>query len=248
MEMIIPMFTGVLLSMFLCAIISVDSGIFSKPPESKDSIIVIEDDNQNFLSIERGSKPDSVLEYFRNPEYREWVINFFAGITSNREIARIILENAEKFNVPPALAFALCWEESRFNPRAVSRFNYDGSIDRGLFQLNNRSFPFLELYSFFDVSTNVYYGMGHLKHCLDSGRSEISALAIYNAGAGRVRNTGAPEVTLNYISRILDNKSKIESRFHVRLQNEEEARIAAKSETPNTLYFSRTLNVRWNAR
>ncbi|WP_461249005.1 transglycosylase SLT domain-containing protein, partial [Treponema sp. R6D11] len=87
------------------------------------------------------------------------------------------MQNADEYNVPAALAFALCWEESRFNPRAVGKPNRDGSIDRGLFQLNNRSFPELDTYMFFNVQHNARYGISHLRYCLDYGGSEVSALA-----------------------------------------------------------------------
>nr|AGS53019.1 hypothetical protein [uncultured bacterium contig00031] len=191
--------------------------------------IVIESDpgdiQLRFLLTVNEKLNDPILEYFRVPDYREQVIGFFSDICPNVEIVRAILNNADKFDVPPALAFALSWEESRFNPNAVNVFNRDGSIDRGLFQLNNRSFPNIELNVFFDIDSNAYYGIAHLRHCLDSGGSVVSALAMYNAGAGRVRSSGTPEVTLDYISRILENQRKIEGRFNVRLVKEDEPQI-----------------------
>jgi hypothetical protein len=192
-----------------------------------------------FLSV-REKTPDPVIEYFRNPEYTEWVIDFFSGICSSYDIAHAILENADKNNVPVALAFALSWEESNFNPRAVNRSNRDGSIDRGLFQLNNRSFPNLQVMDFFDINTNTYYGINHLKHCLNAGGTEVSALAMYNAGTGRVNTSGAPRITLNYISRILENRSKIESRFHTMLIKEEENRLA-EAENEKKLQQSKSI-------
>jgi hypothetical protein len=108
-----------------------------------------------------------------------------------------------------------------------------------LFQLNNKSFPYLEISSFYGINSNARYGVGHLRHCLDVGGSEISALAMYNAGAGRVRSTGAPEVTLNYVSRILENRRKIESRFHNKLIKEEESRFAENSEDSSSGLFNR---------
>jgi len=224
MEFVTPLFTGVLCSLFFCASIAISYGFFAKPPAPLAVENKIKDDI-NLLFSTYEDVPDPILEYLRNDEYREWVIEFFAGLCSSREIAVAILYNADKFEVPPALAFALCWEESRFNPRAVNRRNRDGSIDRGLFQLNNRSFPDLETSAFFSINSNAYHGVNHLRYCLNSGDSEVSALAMYNAGAGRVRSTGAPEVTLNYISRILENRRKIESLFHSRLIMEEESRM-----------------------
>jgi hypothetical protein len=227
-EFAIPLFTGVLCSLFLCTFIGLSYGYFAPFPVLEKAIEVEPEEEEAFLFSSSRNEPDPILEYFRNPEFREWVIDFFTSICSNREIAQAILVNADRFNISPALAFALSWEESRFNPRAINRSNRDGSIDRGLFQLNNRSFPQLEIQVFYDIETNARYGIGHLRHCLNTGGTEVSALAMYNAGTGRVRNTGAPHVTLNYISRILENRQRIETRFHSRLLREEEIRLAAR--------------------
>jgi hypothetical protein len=232
-EVLMPLFAGVLSSLFFCALIAVSYGDAFRP--GKPAAVVVtrieeEADDEFFLSAFE-KRNDPVLAYFRDPGYREWVTDFFSALCSNREIAQAILDNTDEFDVPPALAFALSWEESRFNPRAISRPNRDGSIDRGLFQLNSRSFPDLDTASFFDIKSNARYGVGHLRHCIDSADSEISALAMYNAGTGRVRSTGAPEVTLNYISRILENRRKIESRFHARLIREEEKRLFERQES-----------------
>jgi len=240
-EVLIPLFAGVLSSLIFCAVIAVSYGYVFRPEEPEAAVvaaeIIVEEADGVFLLSVFEIKNDPVLAYFRDPEYREWVTGFFTALCSNREIAQAILDNTDEFDVPPALAFALSWEESRFNPRAINRQNRDGSVDRGLFQLNNRSFPDLESAAFFDVKSNAHYGISHLRHCIDSSDSEISALAMYNAGTGRVRTQGAPEVTLNYISRILENRRKIESRFHTRMIREEEKRMAA-GDQPQT---SRTL-------
>jgi hypothetical protein len=227
MEIVIPLFTGLLCSLFICALIGASFGFFKNTLELEVQVAVEyrqEEEIGNFLLTKNEDIRDPVLEYFSNPEYHFWVLEFFSNICINREIVLAILENSKTFNVPPALAFAVSWEESRLNPNAINRYNRDGSVDRGLFQLNSRSFPHLEAANFYDIRTNAYYGIAHLRYCLDTGKSEVSALAMYNAGTGRVRNIGAPEVTLNYISRILDNKNKIESRFLTHLIREKEIR------------------------
>jgi len=241
LKFIIPMFTGTLCSMLACALIGSSTGYLKKPLPAN----ILEEESlfeeEDFASLFAPSEhiPDSVLEYYRNFEYKEWVIEFFTAICKSREIAWSILDSSDEFNIPPALAFALCWEESRFNPNAVNRKNLDGSVDRGLFQLNNKSFPHLEVASFYTIYSNVRYGVGHLRYCLNVGGSEISALAMYNAGAGRVKSTGAPEVTLNYISRILENRRKIESRFHNKLIKEEENRLAEVTGDSSSGFFNR---------
>jgi soluble lytic murein transglycosylase-like protein len=156
---------------------------------------------------------DLIQECYENESFREETVDFFTKLVSSREVAGVILENAAAFGISPSLAFALCWEESRYNVRAVNRKNSNESIDRGLFQLNCCSFPNLEERDFFDPGVNAYYGMAHLRWCLDSGGSEVAALAIYNAGNGRVNAGGTPKKTLDYISRVLKVQRSIDFLF-----------------------------------
>jgi len=242
-EKVIPLFAGVLVSLFLCGLGAAVTPFFRENETAQEVSGRAQEggeDGSFFLAITEEVQ-DPVLEYFRDPEYKEWVIVFFTSVCSNRSVAQAVLDSADEYNVPASLAFALSWEESKFNPRAVNR-NRDGSVDRGLFQLNSRSFPNLELHEFFSVRANARYGIGHLRHCLDSGGSEISALAMYNAGTGRVTTSGAPKVTLDYISRILENRGKIESRFHAMLIKEEEERLEEQSRNAaQSPHFGRTL-------
>jgi hypothetical protein len=225
-EIAAPVFAGILCSLMLCAVIGVVWGIYKETAEIEAvvEIVSVEEmiDEEEKMPTEIDEITDTVLKYFRDPEYKDWVIEFFTDICLDREIAQAILENSLDFKIPPSLAFALSWEESRFDPRAINGNNRNGSIDRGLFQLNNLSFPNLETITFFDINSNAYYGLAHLRFCLDTGKNEISALAMYNAGTTRVRNTGAPIVTLNYISRILEYRAKIESQFLEKLIKEED--------------------------
>ncbi|MCL2243711.1 MAG: transglycosylase SLT domain-containing protein [Treponema sp.] len=249
-EALIPLFTGLLCSMVLCSFIASHNPVYiesavtdvtatneteaeqAQEPDNFNIFVSANDDDFNlFMAVNKVD--DAVLTYYRDPVYREWVVGFFTDICSSREIAQAVLDGADEYNVPPALAFALSWEESKFNPLAVNRHNYDGSVDRGLFQLNNRSFPNMELIQFFNIKDNARNGVGHLRFCLNTGGSEVSALAMYNAGTGRISNTGAPKVTLDYISRILENRSRIENRFHFMLIREEENRLTENQPIEN---------------
>jgi hypothetical protein len=193
------------------------SGIPASPafpgiPASLEAPLPFEGLSSAFL-MEPEIQGDFVMDSFRNFEIREWVISFFERICGSRKTAQAILEEAERYSISPSLAFALCWEESRFNYRAMNRKNRDGSIDRGLFQLNNRSFPKLGEAEFFDPQLNAFYGMAHLRFCIDAGGSEIAALAMYNAGTSRVRTGGTPRQTLDYTARILSSRRKIDRVF-----------------------------------
>jgi hypothetical protein len=156
---------------------------------------------------------DEIAEYYQDPRLQDGVIEFFTMICGSEETAGAILEESERFAVSPSLAFALCWVESRYNNRALNRRNRDGSIDRGLFQLNSNSFPNLSEADYFDPRKNVYYGMAHLRFCLDVGESEIVALAMYNAGSVRVHAGGTPRQSLDYAAKVLSARRKIQVFF-----------------------------------
>jgi hypothetical protein len=221
-EHILPLFFGCLGSLIICAGLMMSQfETYNRAVEAQitvyETVDVIEDsaeaENIYFFTRNPPERQDFILALYRDPVSQERVIDFFSEICASREIAEVILVNAERYDIPPALAAALAWEESRFDPRAVNTKNRDQSIDRGLFQLNDRSFPRLEIHAFFNPQVNAQYGMGHLRYCLDTGRSEIAALAMYNAGTGRVNSSGTPRSTLDYISRILNNRTEIEGLF-----------------------------------
>jgi hypothetical protein len=229
-ETVIPVFTGVLCSLVFCAFLAIRwpdllaCRASGEPALSAED--AVEEESVLFFAEIPGKDRELIQKMYREPVSQDWVIGFFAEVCGSREIASVILVNADAFNIPPALAFALAWEESRFNPDAVNTKNRNESTDRGLFQLNNRSFPDIEALSFFNPGVNAWYGMGHLRYCLDSGGSEITALAMYNAGTGRVRSQGAPRQTLDYIQRIFDYRGRIEADFEFRLLRGAERWIA----------------------
>jgi hypothetical protein len=162
-------------------------------------------------AVKHTKQPDRALMLYRTEEAREDVLWFYTYITGNQTITALILEYASKNDIPPALAFALAWEESRYQPKAVNQ--NATSTDRGLFQLNNRSFPYLTEREFFDPEISARYGLQHLNFCLETAGNEVSALAMYNAGTTKVRNNGTPHRTLDYVSRILAYREGLETLF-----------------------------------
>lgn len=230
---LIPFFPAMLVAMYIGAL---TASKFLFPPQAPPEILPLPEESFKDISPfpeissaflrEPETVMDEVMDCYVNPESREWVIGFFAQLCGSAELAGVILEESERRGVSPSLAFALCWEESRYDTSAVNRLNRDGSVDRGLFQLNNRSFPGLSEDDFFNPRTNAYYGIAHLRHCFDAGGSEIAALAMYNAGSGRVRTGGTPRQTLDYTARILSSRRKIDAVFR-----EERSRAAAELAT-----------------
>ena len=245
-EFIVPVFFGCLVSLIFGAFLMKRFGCVQSPVEDNKELsfetAIIEENsagtqNIDFFSQISPERIDFILELYRDPQTQKRIIDFFDDICASEEIVKVILENANSFNIAPALAFALAWEESRLNPHAVNQKNRDDSIDRGLFQLNNRSFPLLEIQAFFNPGINAWYGMNHLRHCLDVGGSEIAALAMYNAGTHRVNSSGTPRSTLDYIDRILENRRKIENLFWeqetmFQEQRDDFSEIAEVSERP----------------
>ncbi|MBQ9495362.1 MAG: transglycosylase SLT domain-containing protein [Treponema sp.] len=169
----------------------------------------VEDVSYFSSSVRRG---DDGLALYRQPSSRAAVEWFYMNETGNRNIAIAILEQADKNDIPLSLAFALAHTESRYNINAVN-YNSNNSIDRGLFQLNSRSFPQLTEADFFNAATSAQYGMAHLRFCLNVAGNAVPALAMYNAGATRVRSNGTPQSTLNYIGNIMTYKQMLDKRF-----------------------------------
>ena len=175
-----------------------------------------------FMILDTLEKQDLILTAYRDSALREEVLAFFQHITGSEEVAEAILTYASNYDIPPALAFSLCAEESAYNPRAINR-NQNDTIDRGLFQLNSATFPKLSVDDFYNTDENVRHGISHLRWCLDTAGTEVSGLAMYNAGATRVRSVGTPKHTLDYVSRILKRQRKIEDRFlteYIRISQE----------------------------
>lgn len=182
------------------------------------------------LAAENSAREDKILTAYRDPASRDHVTAFFGGIVRSQELAQVILANADVFNIPPGLAFALCWEESRFKVRATGRQNRNGSTDRGLFQLNDRSFPHLNEKDFFDPRISSHYGLSHLRWCLDTGGSLVAGLAMYNAGTNRVSSGGTPKMTLDYVSSVLNTRSRIETLFEEYRPNPSEIALAVEED------------------
>jgi len=168
------------------------------------------------LDLAKDTKP--ALTLYRHPATRNAVIDFFIDLTGSEEVALTTLYYSDRYQINPFLSFSLVYNESRFNP-SVSSPN-PGSIDRGLFQLNSKSFPHLLLDDFFNIDTNVRHGIQHLKWCLDQAKgSEEKALAIYNAGLGRITYGTIPASTQAYIRNIYRYKDNLARKFKVYIRD-----------------------------
>lgn len=101
---------------------------------------------------------------------------------STEEIKNLIRLEAAKQGVPVEVALAVAQQESGFNNLAQSKPNTDGSVDRGVMQLNSR---YHKLKNWQDPIENIAYGIKHLKGLIAGAKGDIrKALSNYNAGAG----------------------------------------------------------------
>ena len=109
---------------------------------------------------------------------------------------------AARYSVSPALLAALVWQESRWQPTAISR---KGAV--GLTQLMPSTARAMTVDAR-DPAANLEGGAHYLRQMLDLFDGDIErALAAYNAGPGRVlRTSGLPRITetRSYVSTIID--------------------------------------------
>lgn len=155
----------------------------------KEKFIIVIHERENINNIILINKEFFIEEY----------INYFDG---NKNI-RIIMEEALKQNVPVNLAIALAFGESSLNERVYNQ--NERSIDRGLFQLNNKSYPFLTKDQFYDPIVNTKYGIAHLKEEFRKTGSYEVSLVNYNCGNINRINVG----TFEHVVRILNKEKEL---------------------------------------
>ncbi|MFL6720904.1 MAG: lytic transglycosylase domain-containing protein [Sphingomonas sp.] len=117
------------------------------------------------------------------------------------EFAAPLKQAAAAANISPSLLAALVWQESRWDPKAVS---VKGAM--GLAQLMPATARYLGVNPA-DPAANLLGGARYLRELLDQFDGDIErALAAYNAGPGRVRSAGGvPAIaeTRNYVASIV---------------------------------------------
>ena len=123
-------------------------------------------------------------------------------------ITALILSIAAEVGIPPyfALAVALI-ENPQLDQFALSDRNANGSIDRGVMQLNSYTFPDI---NWSDPETNIRAGCEYLKHLADMDiHNTWWAVAIsYNCGYNKLNDP--PVSTIGYAGRVINKWEELD--------------------------------------
>lgn len=128
-----------------------------------------------------------------------------------------IIEEALDQKVPVNLVLSLVYAESEFNYKAYNENIKNGivvSIDRGLFQLNNNSFPELKRDDFYNPKRNMKVGISYLKFLYERFGTWEKAVLAYNCGPFRLATEGAPTKTKAYLKKILEKERELDNAFN----------------------------------
>ena len=174
------------------------------------------------------SKPvdDALLTLYRNDHLRPLVVEYYANLTGDRAVALAILETCDTLTLNPSLGFALAWNESKFNPRAI---NYNPTTtDRGRFQLNSKTFSRLDRKTVFDPRSNARHGLTYYKVAYDKLGSEEKALGYYNSGIGMLTDRPLPRSTQAYVKKVLADRDRMDRDAIAFLYFSHDARLALR--------------------
>ena len=139
------------------------------------------------------------IQEFKN---KENVVQFYSKFTRSEKIAKTIIQESLRHQVPVHIAISLAWKESRFTPNAVGRPNKMGTRDWGLFQLNDGHRSDWTREEFFNIEKNTRHALSYLSYCVKEMGNLKLGLAAYNAGIHGVRSQGVPASTQQYIKEI----------------------------------------------
>jgi hypothetical protein len=112
----------------------------------------------------------------------------FGPNANKKEVGQMLDAASEKYGIPPNILKAVAWQESGWNPKALS---YDGQHGKGVMQIDDRFHQFARTQDVFDPKKNIDYGAKYLASLKDKYGSWNEALHHYNGGstyAGKINS------------------------------------------------------------
>ena len=132
----------------------------------------------------------------------------------NKQISDYICDLSSEIDINPDLIVAILMVENpEFDTDAVHK-NDNGTVDCGLFQLNDRYIwtTFKENYWFenleldpFNWKHNVYLAVHHIQSLQKQLKLQDDVIMAYNCGIGAVMNENIPSSTRVYLAKVKNN-------------------------------------------
>lgn len=117
------------------------------------------------------------------------------------QIRSMVVSEAMRQGVDPALALAVAANESSFNPDATSRVGA-----QGVMQLMPKTAKWLGVEDPYDPAQNIWGGVSYLKRLISQFGDSRTAVAAYNFGEGNVsRGRQWPSETQVYVGRVMNS-------------------------------------------
>jgi soluble lytic murein transglycosylase-like protein len=124
----------------------------------------------------------------------------------NYEIQMKINYYAHKYFLDPYFVTAICYKESKYKIKAISKNIGDNGYSLGIMQINRNYYKHWKYKNFFDLDKNLDEGCKILRNCLNlADHNYFWGLVYYNFGYGNVnlKHKPVPDLTIIYASEIM---------------------------------------------
>ena len=148
----------------------------------------------------------------------------FNGNVISDEKATFIIKLSNALEINPDFCISILnTENPELNELAVSKKNKNGSVDLGMWQLNQNNFgdnsrAFNKIYWKFDETFdpynwkhNTWIAIHHIKDLYDEFQDYEKVAQAYNGGASRVRKNSVVSMAKNYSERVMKTYNNLKN-------------------------------------